>query len=87
MTAFFSTCVIPEGTPTTIFGLDIFRSVLAAFKKYLIIALATSKSAMTPSFKGLIALMLGGVLPIYSFASLPTAMTLPELLSMATTEG
>ncbi len=47
----------------------------------------TSKSAMTPSFIGLIATMLPGVRPSISFASLPTASIFPVTLLMATIEG
>src|SRR5947209_13136838 len=47
----------------------------------------TLKSAMTPSFMGLIATMLPGVRPSISFASLPTASTSPVFLLMATIEG
>lgn len=42
---------------------------------------------MTPSFNGLIDVMFAGVLPIISFASLPTANTLRVFVSIATTEG
>jgi hypothetical protein len=47
----------------------------------------TLKSAMTPSFMGLMATMLPGVRPSISFASLPTASTSPLFLLMATMEG
>src|SRR6185369_7088683 len=47
----------------------------------------TSKSAITPSFIGRIAMMLPGVRPSISFASLPTASTLLVTLLMATMEG
>ena len=58
--------------------------------KCLIIASAISKSAITPSFIGLIASILPGVRPSIDLASLPTAKTdLLFLLSVAiaTTEG
>src|SRR5215212_4421984 len=42
---------------------------------------------MTPSFRGLMATMLPGVLPSILLAAEPTATTLSVLLSMATTEG
>src|SRR5262245_49181309 len=42
---------------------------------------------MTPSFIGLIATMLPGVLPSMSFASLPTASLRPLTLLIATMEG
>src|SRR3954453_19546326 len=47
----------------------------------------TLKSAMTPSFIGLMATMLPGVPPGISFASLPTASTSPVVLLIATMEG
>src|ERR1035438_1103573 len=47
----------------------------------------TLKSAITPSFMGLMATMLPGVRPSISFASLPTASTSPLFLLMATIEG
>ena len=47
----------------------------------------TLKSAMTPSFMGLMATMLPGVRPSISLASLPTASTSPVFLLMATMEG
>src|ERR1017187_484954 len=47
----------------------------------------TLKSAMTPSFIGLMATMLPGARPSISLASLPTASTSPVFLLMATIEG
>src|SRR3954466_15645689 len=47
----------------------------------------TLKSAITPSFIGLIATMLPGVRPSISFASLPTASTSLVFLFSATIEG
>jgi len=47
----------------------------------------TLKSAMTPSFMGLMATMLPGVRPSISLASVPTASTSPVFLLMATMEG
>jgi hypothetical protein len=47
----------------------------------------TSKSAITPSFIGLMATMLPGVRPSISLASLPTATTSPVFLLIATMEG
>ena len=55
--------------------------------KYFSISDVTSKSAMTPSFRGRTADMEPGVRPIISLASLPTAMTMFSLTSIATTEG
>src|SRR6201999_152388 len=47
----------------------------------------TLKSAITPSFMGLMATMLPGVRPSISLASLPTASTSPVFLLIATIEG
>ena len=47
----------------------------------------TLKSAITPSFIGLIATTFPGVRPSMSFASRPTATTSPLFLLMATIEG
>src|SRR6516225_4832454 len=47
----------------------------------------TLKSAITPSFMGLMATMLPGVRPSISLASLPTASTSPVFLLRATIEG
>src|SRR3989442_802531 len=55
--------------------------------KYLNIFSVTLKSAITPSFKGLTTLILAGVRPNISFASLPTACTSPVRSSRATAEG
>jgi len=55
--------------------------------KYFSIACVVSKSAITPSFNGLITCICSGVLPIISFASLPIANTLLVVLSIATMEG
>src|SRR5204862_5279997 len=48
---------------------------------------AASKSAMTPSFIGLIAVMFPGVRPSISFASVPTASMRPFVLLSATIDG
>src|SRR3954452_21510688 len=55
--------------------------------KYVSIFSVTLKSAITPSFIGLIATTLPGVRPSMSFASRPTATTSPLFLFMATMEG
>ena len=47
----------------------------------------TSKSAITPSLSGRIALIVPGVRPIIRFASSPTACTSPVDWSIATTDG
>ena len=46
-----------------------------------------SKSAITPSFSGRMAMMLPGVLPTMALASAPTARGSRVFLSMATTDG
>ena len=46
-----------------------------------------SKSAMTPSFNGRMAMMWSGVRPIIFFASMPTASGRPSRVLTATTDG
>src|ERR1700687_1741796 len=55
--------------------------------KYVSIFSVTLKSAITPSFIGLMATTLPGVRPSMSFASRPTATTSPLFLLMATIDG
>ncbi len=55
--------------------------------KWRSICSVTSKSAITPSLSGRIAVMLPGVRPSIRFASTPTAWTWPLRESIATTEG
>ena len=55
--------------------------------KYVSIFSVTLKSAITPSFIGLIATTFPGVRPSISFASRPTATTSPVALLIATIEG
>src|ERR1700688_4417015 len=55
--------------------------------KYVSIFSVTLKSAMTPSFIGLMATTLPGVRPSMSLASRPTATTSPLDLLMATMDG
>src|SRR5438874_1604686 len=55
--------------------------------KWRSISSVTSKSAITPSFRGLIAWIVPGVRPSIRFASIPTAWTSPERESTATTLG
>ncbi len=55
--------------------------------KYLIICSVTSKSLMTPSRSGRIAMMLAGVRPTIRLASAPIASTFLVFASMATTLG
>jgi len=63
------------------------RRLCAFWMKYVSIFSVTLKSAMTPSFMGLMATTLPGVRPSISLASRPTATTAPEVLLMATIEG
>ncbi len=61
---------------------------LCAFRmKCVSIFSAASKSAITPSFIGLMAVMLPGVRPSISFASVPTASIRPLILLNATMDG
>ncbi len=55
--------------------------------KWRSICSVTSKSAITPSLSGRIALIVPGVRPSIRFASRPTACTSPFRESTATTEG
>ena len=55
--------------------------------KYLIISCVTSKSAMTPFFRGRTAMIDAGVRPSILLASAPMASTRRVSRSMATTEG
>src|SRR5262245_42895855 len=84
-----STGVEPDGTQMIICGLAKRRRLCTLRMKCLIISSATSKSAMTPSRKGRMAVMLAGVRPSISFASSPTASTClrPLYWAMATTDG
>ena len=69
LTARRSTCVISDGTPMTTRGRSQPLRLCALRMKCVSIFSAASKSAMTPSFKGRIAVMLPGVRPSISFAS------------------
>ncbi len=84
-----STAVEPEGTQTITCGEAKVRRLCTLRMKCLIISSATSKSAITPSRSGRIAVMLPGVRPSIIFASSPTARTcfLPFTSAMATTDG
>ena len=55
--------------------------------KWRSICSVTSKSVMTPSLRGRMALMRAGVRPSMRLASAPTAWTSPVRWSMATTDG
>jgi len=61
------------------------RLFMTFLMKYASIASVTSKSAMTPSRNGRMALMCAGVLPSIWRAPSPTARTLPVFTSVATT--
>ena len=87
-TARFSTSVTPDGMPSSIRGRGISPTrSWTRFTKYLIICSVTSKSLMTPSRSGRIAMMLAGVRPTIRFASAPIARTRFVLASIATTDG
>src|SRR5579864_7276710 len=63
------------------------RRLCAFWMKYVSIFSVTLKSAITPSFIGLMATTFPGVRPSMSFASFPTATTSPVFLLMATMLG
>ncbi len=86
-TARCSTPVIPLGTHTTTRGFASTRRRCTFWMKYRSIFSVTSKSAMTPSFRGRTARMCDGVRPIIRLASDPTARMAPFSVLMATTEG
>ncbi len=76
-----------EGTPITIRGLmKSFRERTFPMK-YRIIFSVVSRSAITPSRSGRIAMMSPGVFQSMRFASTPTATTFFVPRSTATTEG
>ncbi len=78
---------MPEGMPMTMRGCSRERRLWTLRMKYLIISCVTSKSAITPFFKGRTATIEDGVRPSIRFASAPMARTLRVSRSMATTEG
>ena len=89
-TALSSTSVIPEGIQITIRSdgeKKRFLMVGICLINSFIICSEASKSAITPSFKGLIILILLCVFPCINRASLPVAINLPVLRSKATMEG
>src|SRR5713101_23575 len=71
----------------TIRGCTSTRRLWAFWMKYVSIFSVTLKSAMTPSFIGLMATTFPGVRPSISLASRPTATTSPLDLLIATIEG
>ena len=75
-TAWRSTGVMPQGTHTTTRGrtMGTLKS-FALWIRYLIITCVESRSAITPSVTGRMAVMLAGVRPIIFLASSPTAST------------
>ena len=84
-----STAVEPDGTQMIISGLAKLRRLCTLRMKCLIISSATSKSAITPSRNGRMAVILPGVRPSIILASSPTASTClrPLCSAMATTDG
>ena len=68
-TALSSTSVMPEGTPTITLGFPIPYLWHTFVKIFFNINCVPVKSAITPSFIGLTALISSGVLPSISFAS------------------
>ena len=87
LTARRSTCVISDGTPMTTRGRRKPLRLCALRMKWVSIFSAASKSAMTPSFIGLMAVMFPGVRPSISLASVPTASIRPVILFSATIDG
>ena len=87
--AFLSTGVDPVGTQIKILGFANALFLCTFLIKCLIISSVTTKSAITPSLRGLIAEIFPGVLPNIVFASSPTAKTdfLPPSSITATTDG
>ncbi len=76
-----------DGTPMTTRGRSQPPCRCALRMKCVSIFSAASKSAMTPSRIGLIAVMLPGVRPSISFASVPTASILPLMAFNARIDG
>ena len=87
--AFLSTGVDPVGTHINTLGFAKALRLWTFLMKCLIISSVTTKSAITPSLKGLTAVIFPGVLPNIVFASSPTASTdfLPFSSIIATTDG
>ena len=86
-TALSSTSVIPDGTPTITLGLIALYLLHTLDNIFFNNNLVAVKSAITPSFNGLIACISFGVLPNISFASRPVAITSPVFVSTDTTDG
>ena len=85
--AFFSTCVMFDGQHINILGLPKKLLPFTFLIKLFNIISVISKSAITPSFIGLIAFTCPGVLPNISLATVPTATGLFVSSSIATTLG
>ena len=89
-TARISTSVIPLGIQITILREGVihffFKAGISLIKTFIICSLA-SKSAITPSLRGLIVFMFSCVFPCIKAASLPTAIILPVSRSRATIDG
>ncbi len=77
---------MPDGTQITTRGLEKRRVGSAFFIRARSICSAASKSAITPSWSGRIAVMPDGVRPMVRLASDPTAITSPDAFT-ATTDG
>ena len=86
-TARFSTGVISLGTPMTMRGRTSTCRLCAFWIKYVSIFSVSLKSAITPSFIGLMATTFPGVRPSISFAFRPTATASPLTLLIATIDG
>ena len=86
-TARRSTAVTPEGMQMTTLGREKKPLPMALWMNSVSMLVVTSKSAMTPSFKGRTVTMEPGVRPMTSLASWPTHLTLSVLVSTATTLG
>ena len=87
LTARRSTAVTPEGMQMTTRGLPNRDRPMLFWKNHWSILAVMSKSAMTPSFKGRMAMMDPGVLPMTSLAACPTYFTTSVRTSTATTDG
>ena len=87
LTARRSTGVISGGTPITRRGRSSGRFPATLRMKWVSIFSAASKSAMTPSRIGRTGVMLAGVRPSISCASIPTASMFPFTVLNATIDG
>ena len=87
LTARFSTAVTPDGmhiiTLAFVKNVPLRAFLINSWSRVVVM----SKSAITPSLRGLTAIIEPGVLPITSFALFPTYLALSVRVSTATTEG